>query len=86
MISFESFTYDNEEFEGILSYGEEKIFTDLPYDEVQVDYSLVDYDYYMYLQSHANDANKTETSEETTDNKADEVEDLDDKISISLSI
>lgn len=36
--------------------------------------SIVDYDYYMYLQSHANDANKTETSEETTDNKADEVE------------
>lgn len=47
VISFESFTYDNEEFEGILSYGEEKIFTDLPYDEVRVDYSLVDYDYYI---------------------------------------
>lgn len=47
VISFESFTYDNEEFEGILSYAGEKIFTDLPYDEVLVNYYLVDYDYYI---------------------------------------
>lgn len=46
-IKFESFTYDNEEFEGILKYGGIEIFTDLPYDEVEVTYELVEYDYYV---------------------------------------